>query len=291
MVFSQTDNNQSRDSEYILFATNNRFQEDRDFVESLWSKFSPFADSNFLSALKADFHARYWEMYLGNLLLDNGFELNKKNGGSGPDLITSFDKKDVFIEITAATGGVSPDAIERSELKPGEIEFFSVPDEKVVLRYRSSIEYKFNKYETYIKNNLVSVFSPYIIALNGNKVPFSELDDNPPHIIQALFGIGDPYVTFNKNTNKVIGQGFAHRPFIKKQNQSAVQTQIFLDQKYMGITGIIFSRSGLLNRPKIFGSDIVFIHNPMAKNPLPIGWLGIGKEYFCENGYVKINRK
>jgi hypothetical protein len=36
----------------------------RAFVESLWDRFRGFADPHFLTEIRRDFHARFWEMYL-----------------------------------------------------------------------------------------------------------------------------------------------------------------------------------------------------------------------------------
>src|SRR4030042_1980756 len=50
-------------------------KEAHDFVEGLWQKYEPYAEPDFLDDARKDFHAKTWEMYLGCLFKDTGFNL------------------------------------------------------------------------------------------------------------------------------------------------------------------------------------------------------------------------
>ena len=47
------------------------------------------------------------------------------------------------------------------------------------------------------------------------------------------------------------------------------------------ISALIYSRADCANRPSRLGDDFICVHNPNARNPLPIGFLGRGLEYFA----------
>jgi hypothetical protein len=75
------------DQKYLLVRDDPRFYEQRLFLESLWTKFSPFADPNFKSELAVCFQARFWEMYLACALLEMGLNLIPRKSVNGPDLL------------------------------------------------------------------------------------------------------------------------------------------------------------------------------------------------------------
>ena len=42
----------------------------KDFAQRLWRIYHPYADSHFLTEIRRDFHARFWEMYLTCALME-----------------------------------------------------------------------------------------------------------------------------------------------------------------------------------------------------------------------------
>ncbi len=59
-------------------------KERREIFDKLWSNYKSYADSHFLSQIKTNFHQRSWEMYVGNVLLEKGLNIQcvAKNEGS-----------------------------------------------------------------------------------------------------------------------------------------------------------------------------------------------------------------
>jgi hypothetical protein len=43
----------------------------KEFAERLWTQYHPYADAHFLTEIRRDFHARFWEMYLTCTLLQS----------------------------------------------------------------------------------------------------------------------------------------------------------------------------------------------------------------------------
>ena len=277
----------SRDKDFCILQNNSRFQKERTLLERMWTKFEPYADRDFLLKIREDLHPRFWELYFGYALLQQGFRLKPKSNPLGPDYVVE-NSPDVIIEATTSSGGTGPDSIKKQkELKSGEVEWFSVPDNKIILRYRSSIEDKYKKYEKYVSDGIFAEAQPFIIAVNGRNVPYSILDDEPLNIVKALFPIGDPYVTLDKDTGNIVGQGFHIQPSIKKTSGQPISTRIFLDPSYFNISAVIFSNSNMFNLPNDIGADLILVHNPQAKIPLNRGWLPTGKEYWVENNQLK----
>ena len=155
-----------------------------------------------------------------------------------------------------------------------------VPEEQIVLRYTNAIDTKYKKYRQYRNKHVIANSEPYIIAVNGKKVPYAS-DDEIPYIVQALFPIGQPRILVNWDTPEETDFGYAHRPEINKVKGGIVSTDIFCRREYEGISGIIFSRVSIHGFSSDMGADFIFVHNPLALNKLPEGWLGVGREYRC----------
>ncbi len=254
----------------------------KEFVENLWAIYQPYADNNFLDQIQRDFHARFWEMYLTCTLLEQRFKLNCPK--PGPDILISGDRK-IWIEAIAPTAGYpsKPDSV------PAELAQFRnsrgqrVPDEQIILRYRSAIAEKFDRrYAGYVAKGIVSNNDSYVVALNGQKVGFSQHDVDPPRILRSLFPIGHEKVITELDANetmKIVGNRFQFRPEIKKASGKDVSTFIFLSRDYENLSAVLFSSVGVINRPERMGQDFMLVHNPLAKNPLPSGFFKLGKEY------------
>lgn len=269
---------------YKALITHPQYQAHRDYIESLWARYEPYADSGFVTEFARRFHERLWEMYLGCALLDMGLRLlpkaNRPKGG--PDLAVIADTCTIWVEATVANPGDGPDKL----LDPWDERVTEMPlnpsvVKKMVLRYRNSIGEKHKKYHNYIKTKIIMPKDSFVIAVNGGCLPWF-WRDNPcvPRVIGAVLPVGSPIVTWNTNTDEAWLSGLACRPTVSKENSAIVRTDLFLDDEYRGISAIVGSlvnwtsmRSGAL------GADFVVVHNPKARNPLPQGWLPRGREF------------
>jgi len=257
-------------------------KDDRNFVEELWQEYAPHAEPEFLEDAKRDFHAKIWEMYLACVFLKNGLQLQKKTKKEGPDICLSVQPKPIWIEAIAPRSGTGADAV------PGYkwgVVYDETPKDKVLLRFTSAIIEKHKKYQNYIRDKIISKDDPYIIAVNGGIVPHAIVVD----ILSCLFSYGDPVVIFDKRTKKQVDFGHEYRDTIKKSNDAPVSTNIFEDETYNGISAVLYSVSNVVIHPKNIGTEIQFVHNPMAKNEnkLPLGIFQFGREWWRENEELK----
>lgn len=255
--------------------------ETRKFLETHWVWYERFSDKDFTKKRKTRFHDRFGEMYLACTLNESGKELREKSSEKGPDICVLRKSSDAYlwVEAITATAGQGPDKVPPM-VSSSEITSFSFPEERIILRYTFSIDEKFKKYRHYVKEGMIVPTDPYIIAINGSKVPYAwDNGDEIPYIIQAVLPFGPQTLSKIWEKPEEMSVGYAYRPEIIKQSKGSVPTNIFQRKEYEGISGIIFSRSDIFNLHRKLGSDFIFIHNPLAINPIPFGWLKIGREY------------
>jgi hypothetical protein len=86
----------------------------------------------------------------------------------------------------------------------------------------------------------------------------------------TLFPIGDAYVTIDRETGEVLEQGFHAAPVIQRERNPIPRTA-FLDERFADISGVIWSRIGLGNLSRQV-RPITYVHNPLARAPLPKNW-------------------
>jgi len=224
-------------------------------------------------------------MYLTYSLLDFGFDIKKKHRHEGPDVHIIEAGQSIWVEAIAPSAGNGPDSISI----PDGNEAFLVPEDKIVLRFTSAVAEKYGKYQKYLSKGLVSNYDPFIIAINGQGVPFSS-DDGIPYIVQSVLPFGLPSIIFNFDTGEVEKSFYTYRPSIDKSSGVTISTDLFLSEDYAGISGLIYTQTDVTNIPNKAGSDFLFLHNPLARNPLQLAWLRAGLEYRMDGDNLMCRR-
>jgi hypothetical protein len=259
--------------------------EAREFVESLWKEYREFADKDFTQKISLEFHNRFWEMYLTCTLKNLGKNILPRKRRAGPDIEIDNSGTRIWVEAVTASPGKGANKV--PTLEAGQ-QWFRVPEEQIVLRYTTVIDTKFKKYFGYKEKHIIAESDPYIVAVNGCKVPLSwDSNDEIPYIVQAVLPFGLPTINVNWENPSQSSFGYPYRPELSNRSGNTVQTNIFQRKEYEGISGILFSKVSIFNFRTKLGEDFIFIHNPLALNKLPIGWLGIGCEYKVEDNILK----
>ena len=149
-LFDNCENITSSEFKIMLDNTNEMAQESKSFCEKLWEKFEPYADGHFLSEIKSDekFQDRFWEMHLGNVLLEKGFNISSKN--KGPDFKIDLNGQIIWIEAITASNGKKnkEDSLKKRILDEN---FHVINEEKVSLRLTNAISIKNQKIKNYLK--------------------------------------------------------------------------------------------------------------------------------------------
>ena len=249
----------------------------RALTEQLWPRFAPYADSNFLREAKDNFNERFWEMYLGCTLLDCGYDIGTP-GDEGPDLYADVGKNRVWFEATAPSAGTGGDQVPEPELGKAT----RVPDDQILLRLTGAIDAKRQHFEAAATNGITSEHDAAVICINGRNIPHSISDYWPHRIVRAVFPIGYPTVTVDRETSDAVDFGFDLRSQLEKVSGTEIPTTGFTDDSLAIISALIYSRVDCANGPSRLGDDFICVHNPNARNPLPFGFLGRGFEYFAQ---------
>jgi hypothetical protein len=225
-------------------------------------------DSDFAGQilLKNKFQARVWEMILSDVLFSVGELLPKDK--SGADFLLRTDSGQ-HIQIEAVTPNEADDPALQT-IKPtfDHDGFFShganinEAELPIVLRFLKGFDAKAKKgYSTDI---------PLIIAINtGVVVGLSTLDDFV--LRQSLFGLG--CATISLNTDGTSSAGLQQTPRIDKGGGSFPVAR-FRDQRFTHVSGVIYSSQKPHSlTPYGHGwhnSGLVYVPNPMAKNPADV---------------------
>lgn len=253
----------------------------RQHVAELWEVFKPHADPHFVEEFRRNPDQRYWEMRLGCSLLRKSFKLQPRK--KGPDFFFEDNDKKIWIEAITPTAGQqgSPDRIP-DVVADGKAH--AVPRDKIILRFRAGLDEKEKRFRAYTESGTVGKGDIKIIALSAGALSYGRsLSGVHPYILSAVYPIGHPYVTFERGTGKVVGEGNHFQPALAKANGAEVETLFFADPAHSDISAVIYSDANIGNPHVRPGEEFLVIHNPLAVNPLPHGLLPYGREYWAED--------
>jgi hypothetical protein len=255
----------------------------RGYMDSLWDQFRPYADHHFVQDFASHTHQRFWEMYVGVTLLEAGHAIHAPK--PGPDFGLTLSGRRTWIEAVAATRGApgKPDSIPQRDFQEGMVRVGYVPQDKIVLRCTSAISAKFpTQYRRHVEMGIVRPEDCYIVAVNhAETYHYAEVGE-PPYMLRAVLGLGSHFVTIDRSTGEVTGQGVQYRGSIPKITGASVETRIFLSPESAPVSAVIGSVTTIgtpihLGQHQM-GQDFRLIHNPSARNAVPAGLLVRGQE-------------
>lgn len=248
--------------------------------EYLWSIYAPYADSHFLDQVKYDFHSRTWEMYLGALFINNNLKIESMD--IGPDFKITTPSTNIYVENVVCNKGRGSDAVPEIQYEG----VYDVPQDEMLLRLTSSINYKFQEYEKYKKQAVIDKNLPYIIALNRGMLDHPE--STPPLIMNCLFALGPLAINMSPNRTEEEPRSFlTRREFIIKKSGKKIPLNFFLDKSHSGISAIIYSDETILNHPQNIGEDCMLVHNPNADNPIDESLFNFINQWKWDNKTLK----
>jgi len=244
----------------------------------MWATYQPYADRDFLIKAREDFRARVWEMYLGYSLMERGHRLSPKKNPKGPDACVLTSEGRVWFEAVLPGPGTTEDKVTPNT--NGEIR--EVPVDKIILRLRSVIEKKCEKYKEYLEKGIVANGEPFVIAICGVNIPSAHCEGEYPFIVKAVFPIGSSEVRYEIDLKRGImplEKIFPYDPEVVRHNQLPIRKDIFFDPAYSSISGVLYSSQGLYS----LYDGFIFVHNPLATARLPVGYVRRCVEFWIEN--------
>jgi len=247
----------------------------REMLQEMWSRFEPYADSDFRCGFARDVDGHFWEMYLGCSLLEAGRTLlpavERQRAGGKPDLCVLEDDRRIWIEaITPHEGAPGPDQI----VWPVPINegggLVAAPIRQAQLRTSSAFWTKVRKIRRYIEQGVIAPRDPRIIAISASRFGILVAEQPLPLIMTTLFPIGDAYVTMDRETGYIIDEGFRASPLMQRE-RDPISRAAFLDERFADISGVIWSRIGIGNLSRQI-RPMTYVHNPLAQIPLALNW-------------------
>ena len=246
-----------------------------EMLQEMWSQYEPYADPDFRQGFARDVDGRFWEMYLGCTLLEAGRTLlpvtKRQRKGGQPDLCVLEDGRRIWIEaITPDEGAPGPDQL----VHPVPINegggFAAAPVRQAQLRTSGAFWEKAQKIGLYIERGVIAPEDTRIIAISASRFGAYVAEQPLPLIMSTLFPIGGAFIIIDRETGNIVEEGFHAAPQIPRESNPVPRTA-FLDERFADISGVIWSRVGLGNLSRK-ERPITYVHNPLARVPLPTNW-------------------
>jgi len=255
----------------------------------MWVKCAPFVDADLHLRARESYLPGFWELYVAYTIRSRGLALvpreNRRVRVKGPDLLLGDEV--TWVEAVLPTGGAGPDAIK--ELEPGTSGW--VPHDALKLRLLSAIREKLGKYERYRATHVLTPTDRYVVAVGGCAISSAKREQTIPRIVSSVLPFGAEQVHLDATTLQVIGHSFLHQPSVRKESGAQVSTTLFQDPSSAPISAVMYAWADEINRPDFPGSEFVIVHNPLAANPLPLGFFPFGTEYWFRDGKLNFNHQ
>ncbi|MBC7767425.1 MAG: hypothetical protein H7124_01420 [Phycisphaerales bacterium] len=242
------------------------------------------ADKNYLtelgSGVEGQFWSRAWEAMLYWRFNEQGWSVS--GPGAGPDLLIKTADRDVLVEASLpAPDGLPPEWL---KFEPNVVK--SMPHEAMLLRWTSKLRDKRKKHLEDIEKGHADAKTPFVIAINSKRLGYFPEENGIsqwPFAVEATFPIGPWAVPIDPET-KEMGKAYQSLRFsIAKKPGVDIPTDNFLDPDYACVSALIGCAACYAEEAvcaKFGGQPPYFIvHNPLATNPLPVGWLPNAIEY------------
>jgi hypothetical protein len=276
----------------------------REQLEEMWTRYHPYADSQFQELFARSPDERFWEMYLAVQLLDGGKELlerravTKAERDTGPDICVLEDGGKIWIEAVcpgrgdAANRDRVPEIRALSEMPDLNNAMAVVPPKREVeLRVASAVAAKHEKFADYRARSLVDVADRCVVAVNGGHFWAESASGIFPLAVSALYPVGSLQVIFETTDMSVETLALSSSELIERNGRLGIPRSALIDQSFCSLAGVIWSRRTIGN---FFwqGHDFVYLHHPTSSAALPFNWFSWEKEFSFDldrNGLVVIS--
>jgi type I restriction enzyme S subunit len=251
---------------------------------------SGLADPKFTDELVSGSDSKFWscvsEALLAERLKDKTFP-SRARSGYGPDLLVLCGNRKVWIESICPEPIGLPDVW--LNIQANTVGDF--PHQAILLRWTAALKEKAEKLlgspdgqiSGYLAKGVVRPDEAYVVAVNGCRLrhgPFSALlgISQFPFAAEAVFPIGPYQLQINRETLEVVERGYQVRFHVENRNKALVPTSMFIDPHFAGISAIWANE---FDGSSVIGNQerSVVVHNPLANNSVPVGFLNADHEY------------
>jgi hypothetical protein len=219
-------------------------------------------------------------MYLGNRLLERRKalrkrdQLPKKERDEGPDFCIQKGRRKIWVEVIAPS-----------------------PGDEDKLRIASALNTKADKFARYREKGIIGPNDSCVVAIAASQFALeadAERGAGLPLPVTTVFPFGEEVVTIDPETAEFTSHSHRYAGQIERAEKEgkkpeAVPRTAFQNEYFSAIDGLIWSQRSTGN---FLGNtdDLVYVHNQLAKRPLPKRWLNWAEEYFPVDGGKKLRR-
>lgn len=253
------------DPGYVNVRDNERLQFARDFTESLWPIYRPYADTHFREDAMHHFLQRFWEMYLACTLLYRGFKIERV-GNEGPEFYFLCGENRIWVEAIAPGPGDGPDRV--PDLRIGEVD--TVWEEKIVMRYTHALLEKHRRYENALAKGIIQPSDKMLLAINCRGIPNVAYGAEIRYILKAFLPLGAYTLVLDRDTMEIKDSYHQRRETVIKLSGADVATTSFLNPQYAAFSAVLDSAVDCANHPAELGEDFLLLHNPSTSHALPL---------------------
>ena len=224
---------------------NDRCRSVREHCEDLWRDYWKFADEHFPVEFALQFHQRWFEMYLTVSLLRRGISIEcvKRR----PDILAMFDERRVWIEAVCAGKGEPGMADSVPDTPVGVVR--DVPIREYVMRVRSSLTEKSEKYKKYANESVVGPEDLTAIAVNVGGIP--GLCGNMDECVKrSVYGVGNQIVSLDRVSRKIVGSSHESKSSVLKSSGAPVGVQCFTDGSMAHVSAVLGTGTNAFNLPE-----------------------------------------
>lgn len=249
--------------------------------DDLWRDFESHASEHFLAEFPYRFHQRWFEMYLAVALLRSGLKIHCPDADAPDVRVDLSDGKSLWLEAIAPTGGdeSNPDRVVQPQIPRGEPAVaYQVPTEQVILRVRGALDVKARKLKTYRDRGIIAADEQALIAISVRDIPHGFFDAEK-YGLGAVYGLGDPYVTIDRDNLQVVERGHQHRAEVTRGSGASVGVAPFLHAGHEHVTGALISALDAANCEPPLGRDFMLLPNPNASPQYSEGQISLGREW------------
>ena len=255
---------------YLNVRDSPHHEDSRQFVESLWERYKPLADTHFRTDAKNHFQERFWEMYVAVALMERGLKLFRI-GGKGPEFYFEISQRRIFVEAIAPGPGTGPDQVPGPQY--GVVT--RTPTERIILRFTHALVEKRKKYLEALKKGILESDDGYLLAINSRGIHHGAGGNTMPYFVQAFLPFGPLAVALDPKTGNIVDSFHQYRDTVPKESGEDISTKAFLDPQYKFVSAVLHSRVDCVNCPNELGADFCILHNPNADHgidPLAFSW-------------------
>jgi hypothetical protein len=270
-------------------------------LEEFWQRFEPYADKDFVKEFGRHPEERFWEMYLGVRLLEGRQALRKRNQlpkkarDEGPDFCIQQGHRKIWVEVIAPSPGDEdnldkvPDLFASGAAREAR--------RKIELRIGSALKTKTDKFARYREKGIIGPDDSCVVAIAASQFALeaaAESGAGLPLPVTTVFPFGEEVITIDPQTAEFTSLSHKYSGEIERAQKegkkpAVVPCTAFQNEYFSGIDGLIWSHRSTGN---FLGNtnDLVYVHNQLAKRPLPKRWMDWQEEYSPIDGGTKLRR-